>query len=251
MKVALTSDLHRGASQKTHKIHDKFFDELEQDKSWDVLLIAGDLAISKTEQMESLFAHLRKYISRPILVIRGNHDYWHKDRTNSEYRGTRELTVCDTMHKQYFKTYDIHHLEGNPYVKDDVAIIGWDGWYTLPLHIRGTNDHEWMPLFTDNMDTERWLLKKATRDENRIVDEIDLHADKKIVLVNHMPIIYLESLRHIGSAIPGLWDIVKDKIKVYCYGHVHQKNDDVYEGIRIYSADVDYDVPGYLVFNVS
>jgi len=246
MKIALTSDLHRGFTQKTHMIHNTFFKKLEEDKSWDVLLIAGDLATTKPEQVESLLKAIRNITSRDIAITLGNHDHW----AESKDRKSVDLVIQLKTIQGYIEKYNCHYLSGNPYIKGDVAIIGWDGWYTHAPYVRGTRDHEMMPYFTEGIETERWLIKNAYKDECRVLEEITLHCDKKIVLVSHMPIISIPSIRHVGTDIPVLWDEVKNKIKAYCYGHVHRKNEEIRDGVRVYSADVDYDRPGAMFFEI-
>lgn len=246
MKIALTSDLHRGATQKTQVIHDNFFRQLEEDKSWDVLLIAGDLGTTKPEQIESLLKSIRKHISREIAIVFGNHDLWGQKRNKNNVDLVKQLKTI----QGYLEKYRCHYLTGNPYIKDDVAIIGWDGWYTHPPFVRGTRDHEKMPYFTEGIETEEWLNKKSVKEQNKVLEEIDMHSDKKIVLVSHMPIIDLYSARHMGTDVPELWNSVKNKIKAYCYGHVHMSNKEVRDGVKIYSADVDYDKPGVMFFNI-
>lgn len=258
MQFALISDVHSGFSTKTHIHHDSLLKQLSEDSRWDILLIAGDIATNKTEQMKKFFKRLRRYIpTKPVVVVRGNHDYWHVkyDRGFPEGRPNRDIEVIIHLHQQYFERFNIHHLEHKPYIIEDqkIVILGWDGWYTLPPHLRGNKDLQKIYHTTGDIPTELWLVRKATKDEQWVAEQVD-HYFKlgyKIVLMNHMPIIDIGGCPKQCTAIPGLWAHVREKIAAYCYGHVHSGMASHYQGTLIYSAPVDYDNPGYLVFGVN
>lgn len=250
--VALTSDVHRGLTTKTHILHNTFLERLEADKTWDVLIIAGDIATTKTEQMKGFFRALRSIIQRPVVCVRGNHDYWNRKRSFGSGNSVafRSLDYCNILHKEYFQRFDIHHLENNPYVINDVSIVGWDGWYTKPIEERNTNDHMFMPKMNGDVSSEDWLSKKASNDINEIINEVKLHNN--VVLVSHMPILDLCNVNtcHVSTALPHVWSVVKRHIKAYCFGHIHCGINETIDGVRIFSPTVDYDKPNYLTFEV-
>src|SRR6202453_1149605 len=130
MKGLLTSDTHYGFSQKTHRIHEKFLEHLAQViKLNDVrfLIHSGDWSTNKQDQLERTLLMFRKYISIPIIAVRGNHCLWDYQKAKVRRMHWGEM---QQKHAEWFKAADIHHLENQgPMTIDDHIIVGWDGWY--------------------------------------------------------------------------------------------------------------------------
>ena len=76
MKFVLTSDLHGGHDHNTHIVLHKFFRKQIVHLDYDVLLIAGDIISDSQKQLSKTLNIIRNYVSKPIVVCRGNHDLW-------------------------------------------------------------------------------------------------------------------------------------------------------------------------------
>lgn len=242
MKIALTSDLHRGFTHNTSIKHEKFFRELAEEK-FDVLLLAGDLATNKVEQIESLFAHIRRiFPNKPTLFTLGNHDYWGTDKS---------LEIKLEYIKKYADRHGMHWLHENPYKKDGVTIAGWDNWYAFGPETRLTNDSNW-----GIKPEEEEVLRK--RDEEGFLAALQAIPD---VLVTHMPLFELSPYHKYRNGVYSQWTEIVDTLNirgghppsevVFCYGHTHTWMDAYKNGIKILNCGPDYDKPTYLIVEVN
>lgn len=242
MQIALTSDLHGGYSTKTYKIHERWLEDLEE-KSFDILILAGDLGTTKLKDFERILKHIRTKVAKPILAVRGNHDLWDK----SKY----DLEGLMKEQEQIFKDLDIHHCEQGPYVVGNIGFYGWDGWYNLEH--RYQNDWNFMPQYTGGRHTHDWLSKRTYSQFMRVYDELQIANTTTNIVITHMPCfrqIRIED--EIFGANPKYYEMLraKDNIDYICYGHTHLAEDEVYDGIRFLNSGSDYDSPVTLFFEV-
>lgn len=244
MRVALTSDTHSGASRETHKILSRFFESMEEDKEWDVLILAGDLGIATFDHFLTLLNMVKVHIKRPVVAVRGNHDLWDKRKYN--------LQATIKYGSEKFAEYGIHHLESGPYIKDGVAFVGWDGWYNM--FIRGRNEWNFIPHYTAGLHTHDFLKNREDKEFQRVLDELEQHKDKKRVVVTHMPPFKESQVwdplwdEHAGN--PRFISFLEGNADVLCYGHTHLAHEEVIKGIRVYNSGSDYDEPNYIKFEV-
>src|SRR5690349_18489925 len=125
MKFILTSDTHFGFNGKTQAKHVKFWKKIQKEiEEQDVkaLIWAGDISSIRLQQIWGSLKQAREYVNIPILLVWGNHDYWN-DTTLLTFEETKRI------HKDYTTKFEIHDLEKEPFIIDDVIICGWGGWY--------------------------------------------------------------------------------------------------------------------------
>lgn len=117
MRLLVTADLHfnHGRSQKLAR------DAIDQINAADadVLLIVGDTATADENQLETVLPLIR--FPGPKLFLCGNHELWSR-RDDSHQIFTDELP-------RRVREHGWHWLEEDPFVVDDVAIVGSVGWY--------------------------------------------------------------------------------------------------------------------------
>ncbi len=242
MRIALTSDLHAGFTEKTGSIHEIFFNKLNEE-DWDILIIAGDLGSTKIAHVKSISKRIQRLINKPVLVVRGNHDLWDKSKYN--VRETLKLT------EQIFKDNGIHLLSNNPFKLNNLHILGWDGWYQ---HLYPpTRDEDYIAPYTNGKLTFRFLQEEAERTFQKILDktkEIRTIDNQKIICVTHMPCFYHPTVYGDHSANQRYINYLEGFCDILCFGHTHVQVDDTQFGIRILNAGSDYDEPAYTIFNI-
>lgn len=233
MKILLLSDLHYGFNENTPKVLKKFL-QLINTLAFDVVVITGDLISHKQSQMDQVCHLLRSFIDStiPILVVKGNHDYWNSPKL--------ELQQMFMMHGNIFKTYNITHLQGESFVRDNVIIVGFDGWYGTQFPL--TNDREWM---LD--ETFKTLMDIADFEMQRIL-EIN-KSNKKLIAVTHFGL--WEDVYYSGNHKFG--EFLENKADVVLYGHTHKEV--IFAGTYnpnciVYNCGSDYNLPRYKIVEV-
>lgn len=189
----------------------------------------------------------RHHIDIPILAVRGNHDLW--QRKPFRYPSYWQYAEMMRHHKEWFAEFNIHHLENNPFVIDDVLIAGFDGWYNVTNP--PSNDQE-MVRFKDveGCPIMSYLSNKAYKDLDGVL-ALDDSPYRASVLVTHHPPFVDDPFWALMSANPNYLQPIKDKFDVLCVGHSHQYRDDIEDGCRILNAGAKYNsVPRKIIFEV-
>jgi predicted phosphodiesterase len=248
MRIAVASDIHLE------------FEDLiiENTESSDVLVLAGDILIAEDlhnhpapsqpyteDKLKQLgkrqlkAQQYRDFIERcslqfpHVVIIAGNHEFYH-GRWNSS---------IDHLYEEYSKYHNVHFLEDDKFVLDDVVFVGGTLW---------TNMNKGDPLVLHNMknvmndfnlirDDSRGYTKlrpanalaRHRRTLNYFQNQIANHQDKKIVIVSHMAPSFLSiHPRYHGSNdndayYSDLSDFILDhpQINLWCHGHVHHHVD--------------------------
>ena len=264
MKILLISDSHRGFSQSTAAIHERWYREVLSKLDYDLLVLAGDLGSSNRRHLEAALRFFRRVAGgRPVAAVLGNHDFWDS--------GTRNLLHLRDLQRQWMRQNEIVYLEDSPLRLGDSLIVGWDGWYgMLP---ESSNDPKWMPPFvpavndygrtpgaTDPgpawmMGLDEWMRKKEKAALARVISQIDAakksdSPPKHIVAVTHFPCVpHLTD--HTYSANPVHFQFIAGRADILLMGHSHRRVDGITaDGVRLYNCGSDYESPRYLVIEL-
>lgn len=251
MKLALTSDTHYGIGNANAK-HLRFWNNLASEiEQQDVraLIWAGDIAIDRQRQFLRSMEMARSVLPKelPILLVRGNHDFWDNIDKKDKEANRRSFAMLDRMHQEWFEKLDIHHLEKEPFVLDDVIILGWDGWYgnTNPP----TNDERFMFRDIEGCPMHTYMSNRAWNNFEKVL-EYPVEGFRKSVAVTHFNPYAGERHNLESCANPKFYDLIKQKVDVFCCGHNHQHKDRIEDGCRVLNCGSDYGQPRYLIFEV-
>jgi predicted phosphodiesterase len=245
MKIIYTSDIHAGHSSKIsyNIIHDFITDINEENP--DILIIAGDLISHSQIQLEKLFKIIRSIIpSNPILIVRGNHDFWCYGK-EIKINNYEEL---DKFQKLLFKKYNIQYLQDNPYIKDNVNIYGWDGWYKEePM----SNDFRYMFNLYDGIHFHDKLRSISHEKFTNIINTVN--KDKGInIVVTHFNLIgqYRDRALYKMDGDFKYMDIIKEKFDYCIFGHSHKEFNEKIGNCKVLNSGSDYLIPQYEVINI-
>lgn len=241
MRILLVSDMHFGISQTTKKIWDKYWKSSVEKEQFDLVIAAGDIGTARLSHYETGIRFLSERAEgRPVLAVRGNHDFWD--------RGRRNFLATIRRQEEIALKYNVLLLEGtNKWENDEIRIIGWDGWYAHnPFGV--TNDFNHMPDHIDNSTTvDEFMRKREYGHLSGVLDQTNCHH--KIVAVTHMPCLpgignprYNANVRH-GEMLMG-------KVDVICFGHSHERLELQIGRTRVLNAGSDYDKPNHMIFEV-
>lgn len=221
LRIAYTSDLHRGFSNNTDRIQDKYFSRwvLENGQP-DVLILAGDLASHDPKhQIPGLFKMLRRHFTCPILAVRGNHDFWARGRKH------HTLKAFDAYFTQACNAWEVVNLEDSPYYLGTLPIYGWLSWWG-----RGEPDG-------DRQSRQRSFLEMKQKEHETFL-RVRLDAPPGSLLVTHMPPFGSWGADHAFSTrIDDMGPLA------VIFGHTHKEFDRKVEETHYLNAGPDYDRP--------
>jgi len=248
MKLTKTSDTHYGFSQRTHRIHETFLNNLYEEivnNGSKALLHAGDWNCNKQDQLYRSLKMFRKYLPNiPIVTVRGNHCLW-----DWQKKGTRRLLwgEMQRIHAEWFKEHDIHHLENDgPVIIDNTIIVGWDGWYH-DINV-DSNDASQMIGNIDGQPTHYYQNRRAHKAFEKIVD-MDLSMYDKVIGMTHMPPWTKGTNRLDMISNPAILPIAKEKFDIFVTGHSHDYRNRFSDGLYLINSGSDYDKPKWLTFD--
>ena len=195
LRICHLSDLHAGFSTKTVDIHDKFFDENQDEINLcDVIIIAGDLISHSQHSFKTLFRTIRKYyLSKPVLCVSGNHCFWDYNKNKKWQPLYSELMEGQ---EKYYQEFDIHHLQYHGSVEIlGAKIWGFNGWYGKANP--QTNDYMHMRTYwsTDlgGVRPNDYLTKIAYEQFDKILADSNNYEGKKVIVTHFPPMTFVTS----------------------------------------------------------
>ena len=208
-----------------------------------MLVLAGDIGTSTQGDVAEALGFFRRLAgSRPILWVRGNHDFW-------DIPATKGLDKVMEEHRRLAATHAVHLLDEAPYEYGGVLFAGWMGWYGE--RDPATNDHLYMPPFTQGLPTGEWLANWEKASLGRVLDQIDLAKARRdppraVVAVTHFPCVpHLTVERY--SASPRHFQFLPGRVDALLMGHSHRRVEGMeIDGVRLFNSGSDYDRPSYI-----
>lgn len=229
MKIGVITDIHILAYENKAKDFEAFIDLLDVD----ILICAGDWCSFDYKEMEIPFKIIRsRHQFLPILTVLGNHCYWTTDHFIS-------LDELIDQQSELMNKYNIHYLEQNPFIKDNIAVFGYDGWYIQEN--KKSKDSSMIPIKCSSGNSFQQLKRKEQNGMYHILDNIDNHKDKTRLCVTHFPFWADSEEYKIWNANPRHFDlIIKDNFDYLILGHNHNEQDEVIDGVRVINPGADY-----------
>ena len=234
MKIRLTSDLHLEFDGEW----DLFDIPILEDEKSTVLVLAGDITTVKT------FDKLRNFISRmserfqAIVMIAGNHEFYHSDFNTARLLIKRELAEYRNVH---YLEKSCLHLEGLTFVgatlwtdfeKHNLDLMRTASTYMNDYNLITCNDpNEVMPfqrldpqnVYDDHLEAKEYIfeaIKTAKRHENQIV-----------VVTHHGPTLDSIDPEYVSSDLNGAYvsdlreNILYLQPDLWIHGHTHRSQD--------------------------
>jgi predicted phosphodiesterase len=264
MKLAITTDTHYGFDARTHKIHEKFLAKVKETcdlEKVDALIHSGDWIANNQHQLPRTWKMFRKFLGDlPILTVLGNHDFWQQEVWNSKksfYKKDKITNIPDMVeqHYEWASENKIHLLQGNPYIKDDVAFYGFNGWYNHPNP--PTNDAINMCKMYETAPTGLYFSYQANKELEKILIDVDQHTIKKKVCVTHFPPYSKNPNYEIYCANTSYLDFISEKFDLLIVGHSHQTEDWISNSCRVVNAGTNFDKfsggynkPNFLIIDI-
>lgn len=230
MRTAFITDIHIGFNSGKLAKFKKFIQTLVEGET-ETLVITGDIACNRVDQIEQAFRVIREVTTdMKVLVIFGNHDYWDAKR-----KFTNIFQLID-YRQELCRQYDVQYLHTNHFENETVQVFGFDGWYTVEE--TGSNDNRMMP---GNSLANFHILRER---EIQAVEYIIKHhnKEKKVVVVTHFNPFADDRKWQIMSGNGAMFSrIMYLNPELYVYGHTHNVENSRFDnGTRIVNVGADY-----------
>ncbi len=244
MKIFLTSDIHYGFDETTHRKLTKWLKECEPlIEQADLMIGAGDWISHKQESFPKVFKLFRDaFKDKDILAVFGNHDCWSIDL--HPYEEMRDYQ------KKIMNDFGIHYLPNNPYIKlAKYTIFGFDGFYSqIPPR---SNDPKWMPKVAHGAPIHLYLNHKAHKHFEKILIEArelkEKDPDHKTICVTHFNLKQDPGWEFMSGNPTYLDFIAEVPFDLLLWGHNHKiedfKHDYMNKCVRVVNAGSDYNKP--------
>ncbi|MFX3635533.1 MAG: metallophosphoesterase [Candidatus Pristimantibacillus sp.] len=257
MQFDLISDIHLDFwveysrnHLKVNKRLDEFIRNIVPEKPSRTLVIAGDLGHYNKQNymlLNKLKAHY-KY----ILIVAGNHDYYLITKSiRNKYR-YNSVDRLNEMKQMVNSLPDVVYLDGNVVQIDGIAFGGAGMWYDFEygaqkLHKSKDEIYEhWQSYSNDSVliaGTPR-LTESMFQSE---ADKLSRIVEASDVIVTHISpdwaAIPEDRLNHLANSyyyFDGASYFPQIKDKIWCYGHVHRREDYINHQCRFINASLGY-----------
>jgi predicted phosphodiesterase len=117
MRLLITADLHYNHA-RSREPADRVIDDINR-AGGDVLLVVGDTAACDGDELEQCLS--RFTFAGPRLFVAGNHELW--------THGGDSYDIYANRLPRRVRELGWHWLESEPFVADNIGIVGTVGWY--------------------------------------------------------------------------------------------------------------------------
>jgi predicted phosphodiesterase len=253
LNILNVTDTHFGHDQNTYEVLSAFVDELAgviSTQNVKALVHNGDWISCDPKKLKKVFRLFRSRINIPIMAVFGNHDLWTKQ--NPSRRQFRTLPEILRHRALMCKEFAIVDLGQQDCIHGGVVFCGFDGWYAY-MDVP-TNDHRFLPSFTEGVPTHQWLQRRAVRDLGRVLDSPDLisfglKSYKKVCVTHFGPPIGDHAWPEM-CASKQILEVVAEKFDYFLIGHSHQKVDQMVGNCRVINPGGDYNKPSYSLIEI-
>lgn len=248
MKVRVLSDLHLEGKQG----YNNRFNEWSSYNGEDVLVLAGDIAVSGKQLAEALDYFISQGFEQ-IVYTAGNHEYYHHSRD--------EHTVL----KEVCKARGIHFLDANEIIKiQDVSFFGGTLWTCFGYDPIATSTA--MRYINDFRVVKDWTPAKAVQEFERqsqfIKHAYETTKGKKCIVTHFLPATECVAERYKSDNVEfilnkyfandlGSWiETLEDT--TWLFGHTHDSMDFMINNTRLVSNPLGYTrevIPEFAKFN--
>ncbi len=250
MKILLLSDLHTEFKKNN-------FSAPKTDA--ECIILAGDIAIGVNNIL--LANKWQKELNIPIVVINGNHEYYHNI---SHYIDAERLNLnfLEAMHLKQSALCgkNVHFLENKTVIINGVRILGCTLWTNFRTNKSLTREQEMVEtqnflsdyrvVYYDSssMLTPDHVLKIHEKSRSWLSAELKKDFNgKTVVITHHAPSPDCIPPKFLGDKNGGFCNKMEGFMKrhnkaidLYCYGHTHFNIDETIEGVRCVSNQCGY-----------
>ncbi|MFC0215654.1 metallophosphoesterase [Paenibacillus chartarius] len=215
-----------------------------------VLVVAGDVGHINKQNVTLLRKLAEVY--RHVLVVAGNHDYYLQTPAERHKYKYRSALRVDELRRMLQRIPNVHFLDGSCVKVDGVTYGGCTMWYDFQYGIQILGGHyariydHWKQHSNDSRfiaGPAGWL-EELIREEKRKLGRIVERAD---VIVTHVAPDW--------SRVPEGRELERSTSyyyfdaepyrkhaegKLWCYGHVHRRDDYVRHGCRFVNGSLGY-----------
>lgn len=235
---------------KHNQTVDKFVGVILPREPSEVLVIAGDLGHYNKQNF--IFLERLKEHYRHILLVAGNHDYYlvtKSIKNKYRYNSMRRLEEMKIIGQQI---PGVLFLDGDTIEIDGINFGGTGMWYDFQYGIDQLNldmdkiYDSWKSISNDSVLIEGLprLVESMYREELTKLKNVLYRSD---VVVTHIspdwskiPLSHINDISNSFYYFNGKELLSNLNKKVWCFGHVHRREDYINEGCRLINASLGY-----------
>lgn len=249
MKIQIASDIHL-----------EFLSILDYSKlvtnknNADILALLGDISVCGNKKDLEKYDNFLEYLSpkyKHIFVVSGNHEYYSQEKLT--------MTDINRLIRSMIKKYNnVTFLNGNCFIVNEknhkYIFCGGTLWTNIPNDMKSFIKQSMNDYFNIYVKRSNEIRKIEPDDviklHKQYLKKINLtikeYKNKKnvslIMLTHHKPYVNEDKpLNGLDFAYQtNLNNIIKEPIKLWCYGHTHIKDKTVISGTKIYSNPKGY-----------
>lgn len=258
MKIAFTSDIHADVSSENEKVPEIQIPILRRE-SPEVFIICGDISASQRYFAQTL----QKYdaLECPKLLVAGNHDLWVEDEKENSIERYRYILP------ELARDGGFVYLGFEPYILGTIGFVGVCGWYDYSFRNESLDNkiprrayqakkfgsRKWMDAVHCNWSSmeDADIVSMMNESLKRQLVSVGDKVENILVVLHHVPFRELLLYKDVPS-----WDflnaftgntqtaeIIKSspKVKGVLYGHTHERNGRVVDGIPAITHSVGYE----------
>ncbi|WP_457561178.1 metallophosphoesterase family protein [Caminibacter sp.] len=244
MKIGFKSDIHLDfwvGSEASKSDIEKFVLEVLKPKKADVLILAGDIGHYNFQN-----AYLIEILSRysKVFVTYGNHDLYLIEAERERFKFS--FNRLDDFKKRVAEIEGAYFFDGDLVEFGGIKFLGIAGWYDFSLGLKYGYSLEFMKkAWEEVMNDSRLIIPKIDPVNLSFLhkEKLRQYIEKADIIFTHIPPVYVSCKSDIiidsFYSFYG-YDLLKDNIKYWIFGHCHTPMDFYEEMIRFISSPLGY-----------
>lgn len=231
-------------------LHMEFYDNIPKfTPEADNLILAGDITTpSYIDKLEELLCYCSEEWKHTYYIC-GNHEFY----------GNDDIDVLKLLYRNICNKYEnVHFLDNDHIVIDNVAIYGFTGWTSLDKYIikdgwEYINDFQSIKVNKTCL-TPKIMVKISKEELDKFISFIEkINSEvilcESLIVISHFPPIRngTSSPRYRNSKLQSYfaWNNIMKKIecpklKIWISGHTHWSYDFIENGVRYFSNQIGY-----------
>jgi predicted phosphodiesterase len=251
MQFCLVSDIHQDFGIWDWEV----FQDIPSDM---VMVVAGDID-NDIRATSRWIAECHKRFPKLIWVA-GNHDFYNTGFHNTRLwdreletqfpypRTTQEIAE---HYRRWSLSLGVHFLDKNTVTVDGMTFVGATGWHDfqagvpyskqqqVAAYLENMSDARYIPW--DKTDKAREVEMSALGDAIYIENQLAAAREPVVVVTHHAPhalLLRQQPQNPLWTQLNGsfantrMQEINKDRVRAWCFGHTHDRQDRVIDGCR-------------------
>jgi predicted phosphodiesterase len=251
MQFCLVSDIHQDFGVWDWAV----FQDIPSDM---VMVVAGDIDNDVWATSHWISECAKRFPK--IIWVSGNHDFYnlgfHETRLvdsqlEAKFPYPRTVSEIYRHYQKFSESIGVHFLDKNTVTVDGMTFLGATGWHDFQAGAPYSK-HKQMSAYLENMSDAHYILwdktdkvreveMSALQDAIYIENQLAAATEPVVVVTHHAPhagLLRQQPQNPLWTQLNGsfantrMQAINKDRVRAWCFGHTHDRQDRVIDGCR-------------------